>query len=140
MSIGDEQCFGYASRTECVDAAANHLEIFRLHNLHQPHCTVPLQALLLDCSVRRSADRRSFTDSFSLRFWSFCLFSQPDPLLLVQRVNSSSPSLRRSCEQLRCERADISLSCNSPKPCSYRPTEQQLTMRQKARDYKPCWT
>jgi hypothetical protein len=32
MSIGVELCFGYASRTEWVDAAANHLEIFRLHN------------------------------------------------------------------------------------------------------------
>ena len=31
-SIRDRQCFGYASRTEWVDAAANHLEIFRLHN------------------------------------------------------------------------------------------------------------
>lgn len=41
-SVRVEQCFGYASRTEWVDAAANHLEIFRLHNLHRPRCTAPL--------------------------------------------------------------------------------------------------
>lgn len=141
MSIGDEQCFGYASRTECVDAAANHLEIFRLHNLHQSHCTVPLKFLLLDCSVRRSADRGNFTNSVSLRFWGYFLFSQPGPFLLVQHVSSSPRSPRKQyTNQSCCERADTLLSCSSPKSCSYRPTEQQLTMRQQAREDEPCWT
>jgi hypothetical protein len=44
MEFRDEQCFGYASRTEWVDAAANHLEMLRLHNLHQPRSTAPLSS------------------------------------------------------------------------------------------------
>ncbi|KAH0358360.1 hypothetical protein KCU83_g251, partial [Aureobasidium melanogenum] len=63
MSLGDEQCFGYASRTECVDAAANHLEIFRLHNLHQPHCTAPLK---LYCSIAVCAGAVIFSPSLIL--------------------------------------------------------------------------
>lgn len=73
------KCLGYASRTGWVDAAANHLEIFRLHKLHQPRSTALLSTALLLLWSCRSLQKKEIVITGRTSGISACIECFRDP-------------------------------------------------------------